>query len=285
MCGAIVTLMEGEFSMPDSAAAANIAVDFDIVRRVGEHRACLFVRHNEFVGRTIERATAIDSMLTKQPQVVGACHCRSNGVAQFIRTIGVILRIQRLDAQINFRQLKPIASKSKSRASSVSSLSCNARLASSQDVRSASLLSASRYARACTSVRWSRLTTGILSRGDKTLAELAQLFDVPRRGVAARYRSNDLQILAAKNQRLSGQLRELRQFARPHARMLCSLDERTIARLMQLRGCNFAGEERAMATVNYSKMSLLAESACWCCTVAVQCPGRIFAIENIVITT
>jgi hypothetical protein len=46
-------------------------------------------------------------MLAKQPQVARTGHRRSSGVAEFIGPVGVIRRIQRLDAQINFRHFEP----------------------------------------------------------------------------------------------------------------------------------------------------------------------------------
>ena len=94
----------GELAMLDRAAAAYVAVDFHVVGRVREHRARLFVRHEEFVGRGIQRVAAIDPMLAKQPQVAWPGHGRSDCVAELIRPVGVICRVERLDAQINLMQ-------------------------------------------------------------------------------------------------------------------------------------------------------------------------------------
>jgi hypothetical protein len=96
--------------MLDSATAANVAVDLDVIRRVREHRSRFLISHEQFVGHRIERAAAIDAMLAKQPQVAGAGHRRSNGVTEFIRPVRVIRRIERLDAQINGIS-NPMASK------------------------------------------------------------------------------------------------------------------------------------------------------------------------------
>ena len=46
-------------------------------------------------------------MLAKQPQVESTGHRRSSDVAEFICPVRVIRRAERLDAQINFRQLEP----------------------------------------------------------------------------------------------------------------------------------------------------------------------------------
>jgi hypothetical protein len=94
----------GELAMLDSAAAAYVAVDFNVVGRVRERRARLFVRHEEFISRGIKRIAAIDPMLAKQPKVPWPRRGGADCARELIRPIGIICWVERLDAQINLMQ-------------------------------------------------------------------------------------------------------------------------------------------------------------------------------------
>lgn len=60
--------------MPDGAETANVAFDWDIVRRVGNHDRGALILHQACVGCLVEGAAAKYSMLAEQPQIAGSAY-------------------------------------------------------------------------------------------------------------------------------------------------------------------------------------------------------------------
>jgi hypothetical protein len=85
-----------EFTVGDPSLAGCVAVDFHVVRRIGEHRRRLLVGKDRVSGQ-VQGASAIQSMRVQMPEIARLCH---DGSGSDFEIIGFILRrrIQGLNA-------------------------------------------------------------------------------------------------------------------------------------------------------------------------------------------
>ena len=60
-----------EFAMTNAAEAADMAIDRDVVRRIGEHKFRLGACEQLIVGGLVSRIAAQQAMATEQPQISG----------------------------------------------------------------------------------------------------------------------------------------------------------------------------------------------------------------------
>ena len=70
-CFAHLAAAHGEFAMTNAAEAADMAIDGDVVGRIGEHEFRLGAFEQLIVGGLVARIPAQQAMGTEQPQIAG----------------------------------------------------------------------------------------------------------------------------------------------------------------------------------------------------------------------
>jgi hypothetical protein len=85
----------GEVTMANATKAADVAVDFDVVGRIGEHEFRFGAFEQPIVGGFIARIPAQQAMATKEPQITGLSDRRKRG-----RLRHLIFRPARLTARL-----------------------------------------------------------------------------------------------------------------------------------------------------------------------------------------
>ena len=80
--------------MVDRAEAARMAVDFHVVRRVGEDRRGVFLAHQRREGQSIKGAAAQKPMAAEEPEIADLADRRpGRALGQNIGRIGILGRV------------------------------------------------------------------------------------------------------------------------------------------------------------------------------------------------
>ena len=83
-----------------------MTVYLDVIRRVREHRRGFRTPEKHVISGRIERIAAIDAVISEQPEIAAARDGRSSKDVEFVGGVGIFCCSERLNAEIDFRELK-----------------------------------------------------------------------------------------------------------------------------------------------------------------------------------
>ena len=97
-----------KLAMMDRAETGSMAVDGNVVRRIGENHHRAIALHELGVCCRIERAAAVDPMLAEQPEVSRAAHRGTLAIGNSIRRVFFVVgAVETLDTEIDLAHFEP----------------------------------------------------------------------------------------------------------------------------------------------------------------------------------